>query len=538
MLSNVLGFINGNIYVSFIPLRKASGIVVCAERILYVGEKEKAERLATMLNGSIIDLNGLTVMPGFIDSHMHVDDLAVSLHSINLRSVHSIKTLKQYLKNYYEKNKEVSWIVGRGWDQELFEEKRWPSRYDIDDVVPDKPVFLERICGHAAVVNTAALSSISVHRDLMKDPYFLKDQDGNLTGVVVEDAVKLFRENLQFEDSEMLRMIHDALLYSASLGVTTLGFMSCNLRSLKLLQILRHQNRLPVRLRVYMKKELLNNIIGLGIRRSFGDDFLKIMGIKIFADGSLGAHTAWLSEPYQDLPKSEGMPIIEKDELTKIVEEVHNADLQLAIHAIGDRAIDMVLEAYGRLKDLSPKNRHRIEHASIIRPDQIGKIAKLGVLVSIQPHFIISDWWVVKRVGERRAAWVYPFKSLIKNGVEIGLSSDSPVEPLNPWETVYAAISRGGENIELYKYTSNEALSVIEALHFYTSGSAYLLFEEDHLGTLEAGKYADFIIIDNDPLQASIEELKNIKNIMTITSGNIVYQDKKFSADIVSRHTA
>ncbi|MEM1676663.1 MAG: amidohydrolase family protein, partial [Nitrososphaerota archaeon] len=133
MLSNVLGFINGNIYVSFIPLRKASGIVVCAERILYVGEKEKAERLATMLNGSIIDLNGLTVMPGFIDSHMHVDDLAVSLHSINLRSVHSIKTLKQYLKNYYEKNKEVSWIVGRGWDQELFEEKRWPSRYDIDD---------------------------------------------------------------------------------------------------------------------------------------------------------------------------------------------------------------------------------------------------------------------------------------------------------------------------------------------------------------------------------------------------------------------
>ncbi|MEN2975301.1 MAG: amidohydrolase [Candidatus Caldarchaeales archaeon] len=532
IIPDVFGFINGNIYTSFIPLKKASGIVTYGGRILYVGDREKAERLTRMLDGSLINLNGLTAMPGFVDAHMHLDSLAVSLHSINFRGVRSIEVLKQNLKNYYEMNRDASWIVGRGWDHELFEEKRWPNCHDLDEVVPDKPVFLERICGHAAVVNTVALQSVSIYRDIMKDPYFLKDRDGKPTGIVVEDAVKLFRETLRFTDSEMLRMIYEALTYSASLGVTTLGFMSCSLDTLRLLQILKHQNRLPVRLRVYLDKELLNNILCLGIRRSFGDDFLKIMGIKVFADGSLGARTAWLSEPYEDLPESKGIPLIEKDKLAKIIEDAHNAGLQLAIHAIGDKAIDMVLEAYGSLKDLSSEHRHRIEHASVLRPDQIEKIAKLGVTVSVQPHFIISDWWVVKRLGRKRATWVYPFKSLIEHSVKIGFSSDSPVEPLNPWESVYAAVSRGGENIELYNHTSHEALSVVEALHLYTKGSAYLLFEEDSLGTLEAGEYADFIVINNDPLQISVEELKNIKTVMTVVSGEIVYRHRDFPEDI------
>lgn len=528
-VNSVLGFTNGNIYVSFIPLKKATGLVVYGERILYSGDSDKAERLTKSLNGSVIDLEGLTVIPGFIDTHMHLDMLGVTLNTIDLRGIESIESLKKRLREYYEKNPESSWITGRGWDQELFKEGRWPNRFDLDEVVPDKPVLLERVCGHAAVVNTRALDLISKHLNVSENPNFLKDERGDFTGVIIEDAVKTFREYYQSRFSEMSKMLFSGLKYAASLGVTMVGFMSCDISSLQLLQILRETEGLPMKVRVYLKDAYVNTLSNLGLRKGFGDDMLKIMGVKIFTDGSLGAHTAWLSEPYDDLPETSGIPVIELEKLRETMYYCHKAGLQLAIHAIGDKAIDYTIDSYSLLgADLS-QYRHRIEHASILRPDQMRKIAQLGLLVSIQPHFIISDWWVVKRVGQRRVHWVYPFKSMIKNNVKIGLSTDSPVEPLNPWETVYAAVTRGSRHqIELSEYTPDEALTVQEALHYYTKGAAYFFFEEERVGTLERGKYADFIIIDKDPLSIRVDELLTIKNLMTVVSGKIVYCDDSF----------
>ncbi len=525
-VNSVLGFINGNIYVSFIPLRKVTGLVVYGERILYSGDSEKAERLAKSLNGSAINLEGLTVMPGFIDTHMHLDMLGVTLNTIDLRGVESIESLKKRLKEYYEKHPDSSWIVGRGWDQELFKEKRWLNRFDLDEVISDKPVLLERICGHAAVINTKALNLISEHFNISQNPNFLKDNHGDFTGVIIEDAVKILREYYQSRFSEMSRMLLSGLKYAASMGVTMVGFMSCDTSSLRILQILRETEGLPIKVRVYLKDAYLNALSNLGLRRGFGDDMLKIMGVKIFVDGSLGAHTAWLSEPYDDLPGTCGIPVIDVEKLRETMYNCHKAGLQLAIHAIGDKAIDYMLDIYSLLGNDFSKHRHRIEHASILRLDQINKIAQLGLLVSIQPHFIISDWWVVKRVGQRRVHWVYPFKSMVKNNIKIGLSTDSPVEPLNPWETVHAAVTRGSrQKIELSKYSPGEALTIQEALHYYTKGAAYFFFEEERIGTLEKGKYADFIIIDKDPLSIDVEELLTIKNLMTIVSGKITYRD-------------
>lgn len=528
-VNGVLGFTNGNIYVSFIPLRKVTGLVVYGERILYSGDSDKAERLTKSLNGSVIDLAGLTIMPGFIDTHMHLDMLGVTLNTIDLRGIESIESLKKRLKEYYQKHLDSSWIVGRGWDQELFREKRWPNRLDLDEVVSDKPVLLERVCGHAAVINTMALNLISEHFNISQNPNFLKDEDGNFTGVIIEDAVKILREYYQSRFSEMSRMLFSGLKYAASVGVTMIGFMSCDASSLRLLQILRETEGLPIKVRVYLKDTYLNTLSNLGLRKGFGDDMLKIMGVKIFVDGSLGAHTAWLSEPYDDLPEKCGVPVIDGEKLRETMYGCHKAGLQLAIHAIGDKAIDYVLDSYSFLGNDFSKYRHRIEHASILRPDQISKIAQLGLLVSIQPHFIISDWWAVKRVGQRRVHWVYPFKSMIRNNVKIGLSTDSPVEPLNPWETVYAAVTRGSrQQIELSKYTLDETLSLHEALHYYTKGAAYFFFEEEKTGTLERGKYADLIVIDKDPLSIGVDELLTIKNLMTIVSGKIVYCDDIF----------
>jgi len=526
---NVLGFINGKIYISFDPLRKVNGLVTCGRYILYSGESEKAERLVKTLNGLLIDLEGFTVMPGFIDAHMHLDMLAVSLNSIDLRGVESIESLKKRLREYYEKHPDSEWIVGRGWDQELFKERRWPNRFDLDEAVSDKPVLLERVCGHAAVANTKALNIVCSNIDVSKDPNFLRGEDGGLTGGIIEDAVKLFREYYQSSSSEMLKMLDNSLKYTASLGVTTIGFMSCDATSLRLLQILKESRGLPVKVRVYLKDTLIHTLSSLGVRRGFGDDTLKIMGVKIFADGSLGARTAWLSEAYSDLPETCGMPTIREEKLKEIVYECHKSGLQLAVHAIGDKAVENVIDSYRLIENGLSNYRHRIEHASLLRPEQIEKIAKLGLLIAVQPHFIISDWWAVKRVGEKRAPWLYPFKSLIKSQVKIGFSTDCPVEPLNPWETVYAAISRGRrEGIELSKYTLNEALALPEALHYYTEGAAYFFFEEESTGTLEPGKYADFIALDRDPFEVSLDELPSIKTLLTVISGRVVYRDKFF----------
>ncbi|MDW8062999.1 MAG: amidohydrolase [Candidatus Caldarchaeum sp.] len=533
MAVKAFGFVNGRIYTSFVPLKTASSIVIFGDRIVYVGDVDKAMSLTSMLGGQLVDLDGLTMMPGFIDTHMHVDMLGMSLRSVDLRGVRSIEEMKKSVKEFYERNRSLSWIFGRGWDQELFEEKRWPNRHDLDEVIPDKPVFLERFCTHAAAANSRALELVKSRLDPEFDKYILKDEHGRATGIVVEDAVKVFRENIQFAEQDMALMMLDALKYAASLGVTTVGFVACSLYAFKLLQMLNQREGLPIRVRAYVNAESLNDLLNAGIRRSFGDASLKIMGIKIFSDGSLGAHTAWLSEPYQDFPVSRGTPTIEREKLVQLVHQAHRNGLQLAIHAIGDQAIDLVLDAYGRLGERLHQHRHRIEHASVLRRDQLQKLAELGLAVSVQPHFVISDWWVVKRLGEKRAGWIYTFKSMADRGVALGFSSDCPVEPLNPWETIYAAVSRGREEkLELYDYTSHEVFSTAEALHLHTQTSAYLLFEEQNLGTLEAGKYADFIVVDKDPMELGVQDLRNIKVLMTVVSGKIACVNKDYFDDL------
>jgi len=386
--------------------------------------------------------------------------------------------------------------------------------------------MLTRVCGHAAVVNTKALEVTELPQSILKSSHFLKNKEGLLTGVVLEDAVELFRSKIKFSVEETEKMLSSALAYAASLGVTTIGFMSCSLASFTSLQSLNFRKELPVRVRVYMSNGL-DLLLSLGIKRGFGDSYLKIVGVKLFVDGSLGARTALLSKPYNDDNSTSGILVTEKQHLTNTIKKAHDNNLQVAVHAIGDAAIDTVLEAYSALGSNLEGFRHRIEHASIIRPDQIKKIAKLGICASVQPRFAISDWWIESRVGKERILWAYPFKSMAEANVNIGFSTDSPVESLNPWETVYAAVTRG-EDTEFSKRTSGEKLSLAEALFYYTSGSAYLLFEESNIGSLEAGKYADFIVVNKDPFEVDLKELKDIKTLATIVAGKVVYKSAEF----------
>ena len=436
------------------------------------------------------------------------------MNSLDLRGIRSIDELKRRLKEHAEKTKS-EWIVGYGWDQELL--KRYPTRWDLDEVVDDRPILLSRFCLHAGVLNTKAMEICNLLNS--ESPCVMRNERG-ATGVVVEEAyitaVNKFKESLNPEDYE--RFIESAMRYVLSHGITAVGFVSCSGESFKALERLRAKRKLKLRVFVYLKD---SEITKFGISRGFGDEFLKINGVKIIADGSLGARTAWLSERYEDADTC-GFSIISRDELEKIAKSIHKANLQLAIHGIGDKTIDTILDVY---QELNAKiARHRIEHASVLRDDQVERIAKLSIVVSAQPRFIMSDWWVVRRVGQNRAKWVYRLKSLIEKGIVVGFGTDAPVEQVNPWETVYSAVTRGKhEELELYELTKNESLTIEEALHCYTYGSAYLLFEEQNLGTLEVGKFADFVIVDRDPFEVDERDLRNIKVLETYIGGNKVY---------------
>ena len=513
---NVVGFINGVVYVSFKPLNLVDGFLVSGDRVLYAGSSSVVKQLTSLLGGSIVDLKGKTILPGFIDSHIHLDELGLSLRILDLRGVKSIRELKEKLRDYASKSRS-QWIIGRGWDQELFEEKKWPTRWDLDEVVSDRPVLLVRVCGHAGVLNTHGLEITGLINSI--DRNVLRNENGESTGIVVEDALSkarsMIREFLSVNDYvEFLKTAQEHLL---SNGITTVGFVSCSLKSLRALMELWRRGELKIRVRLYLYP--LEAIRELGVKAGFGDSYLKIMGVKLFADGSLGARTAWLSEPYSDDPSTSGYPVIKYEELLEVAKTIDENGLQLAVHAIGDKAIEMVLDVYRALEN-TKRLRHRIEHLSVLRDDELEEISKLGVVGVVQPHFIISDWWAKNRLGEKRVKWLYRFKSMIEKNVPIALSTDAPVEPVNPWETIYAAVTRGEyDNIPYYEDTREESLSVVEALHSYTAGSAYSLHGENELGTLKPGALADFIVVDRDPLMTPPRELGRIKVLETYVGG-------------------
>ena len=296
-------------------------------------------------------------------------------------------------------------------------------------------------------------------------------------------------------------------------------------KEFRAMQNLYHKGRLKTKIRIYFSKNYARDLFLLGIHCGFGNDMIKIMGVKVLLDGSLGGRTAALRQNYSDKSSKRGRILLSDKELFNIIYNTINNNLQISIHAIGDRAIEKVLNI---LEKMDFNNRLiRIEHASLISRGLLEKMIKLKPYIVIQPHFIITDWWAVDRVGVERSRWIYAFKSMIDGGLILAGSSDSPVEPINPWTGIYAAITRGKyEKIKLYKYTVNERLSLIEALKLYTINASKISFEEKYIGSIEVGKIADLTILNKNIFKISEKELLDIKAQYTIINGKIVYGAK------------
>lgn len=420
------------------------------------------------------------------------------------------------------------WVTGGRWDHEAWPGQRRPNRQLVDRAAPENPVLLSRLDGHIAVANTLALERAGVGRDT-PDPrggHIERDPDtGEPTGILIDAAQGLVRREIpEPSDEQRARAADAAIRHAASLGVTSVHAMGPP-DELRLLRRLEEEGRLHVRARVALPD------VGAAVEESragaAGGSLVRTGAVKLFADGSLGAGSALLFEPYDDQPTSSGLAIYEEEELRSLVAEADAAGLQIAMHAIGDRATRMALDAFQYAAERNGRRgaRHRVEHAQVVQPEDRARFARVGVIASVQPSHCTDDMrWVGKRLGAR-TRFAYPYRSLVDAGARVALGTDWPVEALDPLISIHAAVTRqspagepdGGWHPE-------ERVSLAEAVRDYTLGSAFAEFQEQNKGSIEAGKLADMVILSRDLFAIPPEEIPGVQVEMTILGGRVVYE--------------
>ncbi len=519
MSEATLAILNANV-VTFSPKQpRAEAIAVQNKRIIAVGSnKEIRKHIGERTR--LIDAKNKTIVPGFVDCHVHMTSFGRFLQTLNLRNIESVKEMQRKLREYSQKNPEKSWIQGGRWDQDRFTEKRYPTRWDLDAAVADKPVFLIRVCGHLGVANSRALQLAGVTKEtIVKGGKIdLDEATGEPNGILRENALQLVWKVIPKAGSKKLE---EACLLACrkavEAGLTCVHWIVGSAQEMRIIQRLFIEGKLPLRVYLGISVDLLDELVCLGLLTGFGNDMIKIGFVKVFADGSLGARTAALKESYSDKPETKGIMLYTQRKLNKCILKAHRAGLQLAVHAIGDRAIEAVLKAFENALKKHPRenHRHRIEHCSVLNPTLIKRMKRLGLIASVQPHFTVSDFWVMNRVGKDRARWVYAFRTLMKEGLNVASGSDCPVEPIDPLLGVWAAVAR----------TSfiEESLTVEEAVKTYTLNAAYASFDENNRGTIEVGKFADLTVLSDDVFNVPPHEIKKAKVEMTVVDGKIVY---------------
>ncbi|MEM3515967.1 MAG: amidohydrolase family protein [Saccharolobus sp.] len=453
------------IYVSFKPLIVAKSIVVENGIVKQINNQN--------INvDEVIDFKGNIIMPGFIDAHCHLDGVSNFASAVDLSNVSSIDELNRKLE---EQKSQI--IIGMNFDHEKLKEKRMPTRWDIDKSINDRPVLLIRVDGHSGVLNSYAIKALG-----------LNTEDGIIKENELFRVINKFFEMKSLNDEK--REFEKGQYEFLKFGVTSIGFMNVSTLSLSVLSELRKERKLKLRVFMYLSKEAFNEL------KDFrNDDFLAINGVKLFADGSLGSRTALLSEPYADDKNNYGTENEKVEDIIKYCLIAKERSLQISVHAIGDKALDNVIKAY----EICNSPFIRIDHASIIRDDQIHKLKKIKPVLVIQPHFFVSDFWLEDRLGKERMKYAYRIKSIVDSGIDIAFSTDAPVEPINPWKTIEAAVER----------IDNEKISLLDSLYYYTQGSAKALMRND-IGSLLPNNKADFIVINKDPLEG---DYKNVKTL-------------------------
>jgi len=466
------------------------------------------------------DAKGGTLLPGLIDTHCHLVGLGAMKRILDLTGTTNLTALRLRLFAKVKKAPAGEWIIGRGWDQEVLAERRNPNRWEIDDLTPKNPTFLTRVCGHVALVNTRAMDELGIRDDVTdsRGLIYERNADGRLTGIIKERAVEEGLRKVERGSREMIsRDILSAEFEATKNGLTTLH---CILSSgyedeLEALLRLREEGKLAMRYRVYLPVEAIEGLAA-GAFRVPADPMFKILGVKVFADGSLGARTAALMSPYSDDAKNSGILRYQNEELRDILQRAQSHGLQVLIHAIGDAAVSQAVNAIESVTRGKNYLRHRIEHCSLVTRETMKRLKKAGVGVTVQPHFIVSDSWARERLGKERLSALYPLKSLLREGVIASGGSDSPVEPISPILGMWASMVRTDYSLE-------ERLTIQEAVRIYTKNAAFNGFDEEVLGELKEGLIADLTILDSDVREMHPAMLRKVGIVATIVRGRVVY---------------
>ncbi|MEO7277097.1 MAG: amidohydrolase family protein [Sphingomicrobium sp.] len=475
-----------------------------------------------------VDGGGRTLLPGLIDAHGHVVDLGTAALTLDLVGTGSIAQMQQRLRDYVAQRPDDPWLVGFGWNQESWADKRFPTSADLDAVVADRPVVLERVDGHAIVVNGAALRKAGITASIA-DPAggkIERDSTGQPTGLFVDSARSLIESKIPPATSaradEALEKAQQKLL---SFGVTAVGAMSVSDSDWAAFRRAGDAGRLQVRLMAYA----LNHPLSAAPAPTgwLYSDRLREVGVKLFADGALGSRGAWLKKPYADKPDTRGLPRHSDAEYLALADSAAAAGFQVATHAIGDAANAQIVTASEQLsKKYGADRRWRIEHFQIADPADIPRLAPAGIVASMQPTHQTSDRLMAEaRLGPDRLAGAYAWQSVLKSGAKLAFGSDFPVESPNPFPGLAAAISRqDSEGRPAGGWIPAERLTFAQALYAFTRGAAFAGFAEDRIGALEAGKWADFIIVDRDPTTVDAQALGRTEVLETWVAGKPVWR--------------
>jgi len=480
-----------------------------AGTILSAGKSKELLSRYNSLKPEIIDLQGMTVLPGFTDCHTHFCSYSLMLSRPNLDGIRSLKGCLEKVSGYLKAKRPGQWLTGTGWDKNIWAEGRLPHKRDLDKIAPDNPVFLWSKDWHTGWVNSVAIKALGLSRSTQANTGGVVELDarGSLTGLLREEAANACYLQIPKPSwPEYRQALVNGQNKLAGLGFTGFHTMETS-DEFHILQDLKNEDALKLSAVCYLRHQSLDDLISLGVRSGFGDEKLKFGGLKLFVDGSLGSQTALMLEPYRN-SRSQGILAMDQDQLLSLVTAASRNGIACAVHAIGDAANRLALDIFERTRDLNRKLRHRIEHCQLVAPDDIPRFGKLGIIASVQPIHYPSDRELIEKHWGARGRYAYPFGSLSKSGARLAFGSDTPIETPDPWPAIQAAVCR-----------KEEGITIRDAIRAYTANAAYASNDEEVKGALEPGKTADFICLSDDIFQVKTDAIGRLKVQRTFIGG-------------------
>ena len=540
--SATLILVNGRIWTENPRQPEAEAIAIDGKLILSVGSSADVRKLAGP-DCRVIDLGGRRAVPGFNDSHVHFIGGGDSLAGVQLGDANSAAEFRRRIGDFARTLPKGAWIRNGNWDHQRWSPAQLPTHDLIDAVTPDNPAFVWRLDGHMALANAVAMKLAGLERNTRDIPggEIVRDKDGNPTGILKDAATSLVERAMPpLSERELDAALEAAMHEAASHGVTSVQNLwdstTDPYSALKFREFQKFASAGTLKVRIYHAAPLHDwkSLATTGVQAAFGSPVLRIGNLKSFADGALGSETAWMDAPFSDRPGYSGLPsadLMDSAGMYAAIQGADRAGLQISIHAIGDRAIHAVLDLFERAAgENGPSDRRfRIEHVQHLRPEDAARFAPLGVIASMQPYHAIDDGrWAEKELGPARIKSSYAWRLLLDHGAVLAFGSDWPVAPLDPLMGIYAAVTRrtlDGRNPA--GWVPEQRISVAEAVHAYTVGSAFAERQERIKGSLEPGKLADIAVLTDDIFRLAPADLDKVRVHMTVFDGAVVYEETR-----------